>query len=65
MNILEHYIKEVISVEPYTEDWTKKWDKEFVEVKVLANCYGGIQEYTNVWDKAQWEQIKKQGYFMA
>lgn len=28
MNLLEHYIEEIISVEPYTAEWTKEFDKE-------------------------------------
>ncbi len=65
MNILENYIKEVISVEPYTEDWTKEFNKEFVEVTLKSNCYGNVTEGKHIWSKEDWEKIKEQGYFMA
>lgn len=64
MNLLEHYIKEVISVEPYTAEWTKEFDAEFLKIKVVVECYGTIEERETVERKEEWEKIKKRGYFM-
>ena len=53
MNLLEHYIKEIISVEDVTKEWEKymqEKDPNFIEtnpmleVKMLVNCYGNIEE---------------------
>lgn len=63
MNILEHYIKEIVSVDPYEADWTVKTGKEFVKVVVIANCYGQVKPYTQIYDNVEWEKIKEQGYF--
>lgn len=35
MNLLTHYIEKVISVEPHTEEWTKEFNKDFIEVKII------------------------------
>lgn len=66
MNLLEHYIREVHSVEEYKEEWTKEFpDIEFVKVDVTYDCYGRTERKTHVWNKAQWNAIKTQKYFMA
>lgn len=65
MNILEHYIEEIISVEKYNEDWTKDFDDNFVLVHLTANCYGNVSKYTKVFNTNEWEKIKELGYFMA
>lgn len=64
MNILEHYIEEIISVEPYNAEWTKEFDKEFLKIKVVTECYGDIRETETVESKEAWEKIKERGYFM-
>lgn len=64
MNILEHYIVEVISVEPCTAEWTEKFEKEFVRIKVVTDCYGNIKQRETVESKEDWEKIKERGYFM-
>ncbi len=66
MNILENYIKEIHSVKPYTEDWTKDFpDREFVEVDITVNCYGCIERKRDVFSTKEWEEIKEQGYYWA
>ena len=65
MNILEHYIKEIHNEKPCTDKWTEKHEEDFVIVDVTVNCYGAIEEKTNIFEKKQWEAIKKQGYYMA
>ncbi len=65
MNLLEQYIEEVISEEPYTEEWTKKYDKEFVKVKLVTNCYGRKRYEEQIFDTDKWEKVKEQGYYMG
>jgi hypothetical protein len=63
MNLLEHYIKEVISIEDVPRvDWI---DKKFLKVRLIADCYGDIREYERWFGEEEWEMIKEQGYFMA
>ena len=59
MNLLEHYIKEVISI--------KDLDifESLIEVKVLCDCWGDKRIYTHVTTRENWERELKQGYFMA
>ena len=74
MNLLEHYIKEVISVEDVTKEWEnfiRKDTPNFVEtnpmleVKMLVNCYGNIEETIERLHKSEWDKIQEQGYYMA
>jgi hypothetical protein len=66
MNLLENYIEEVISVEPYVSDWTKLFPiRDFWKVVIIANCYGNKQESTHIWDTEQWNKIKSDGYYWA
>ena len=63
MNLLKHYIKRVISVRPVKQvDWMKH---SYVEVTLIANCYGNEREYTRWFGEKEWETVQKQGYFMA
>jgi hypothetical protein len=74
MNLLEHYIKKVISVGDVTKEWEKymqEEDQNFVEtdpmleIKILINCMG-VEEYNILWHhKSEWDKIQKQGYYMA
>ncbi|ALA07217.1 hypothetical protein SECTIM467_93 [Brevibacillus phage SecTim467] len=64
MNSLEHYIVEVKSVEPCTEEWTKRFDKEFVKINVITDCYGVTEEREVIESVQNWEKIKERGYFM-
>lgn len=63
MNILEIYIEEVISVEevPHVE-WM---NQKYLNVKLIANCYGNVKEYERWFGEKEWEQVQKQGYFMG
>ena len=74
MNLLEHYIKEVISVEDVTEEWEnfmRKDDPNFVEndpmlkVEMIVSCYSSmIYETIKTLHKSEWDKIKEQGYYM-
>lgn len=60
MNLLEHYIEEVISEE------TVKWEGgDFVVARVKVNCYGNVSVENHIEEKTQWEAEKKKGYYMA
>lgn len=66
MNLLEHYITAIHSVEDYNEEWTKEFpDISFVQVKLTYDCYGNIETGTHVWNIDQWNSIKQKGYFMG
>ena len=74
MNLLEHYIEKVISVDDVTKEWEdcmRKDDPNFVEtdpmleIKVLVNCMG-VEEYNILRrHKSEWDKIQEQGYYMA
>ena len=66
MNLLENYIKEVISIECYKKEWTLKYaDKEFFKVKLICECYGRIEEQTHIWEKQEMEECFNRGFFFA
>lgn len=66
MNLLEHYIEEVYSVEPYEEEWTKKFPQHtYVKVSLTYNCYGSINYRKIIFRTEEWEKNQKQGYYMA
>lgn len=59
MNLLEHYIKKIVSEEP----WEK--DKRWIRVTVDVDCWGNKSRMTTVFSKEVWEKAKKRGYFLA
>lgn len=59
MNLLEHYILEVLEEKP-SEQFPS-----FITVRVLTNCWGNLSYTTHTTTKAAWEEEKKKGYFMA
>lgn len=74
MNLLEHYIEKIISVVDVTKEWEeymKESDPNFVEtdpmleIKMIVNCYGSIQETKQWFHKTVWDKIQEQGYYMA
>ncbi|PFW52625.1 hypothetical protein COL13_26600 [Bacillus cereus] len=65
MNLLEIYIKEIISEERYEADWTKELGKEFVEVEITTDCYGSIETKKRIFEKKEWEDHKERGYYMG
>jgi hypothetical protein len=66
MGLLEVYLEEIHSVEPYTESWVKEFPgREFVEVDVTTNSYGSIRRDKYVWTTVEFEKYKSQGYFMG
>ena len=75
MNLLEHYIKEIISVEDVTKEWEdcmRKDDPNFVEndpmlkVEMIVSCYSNMIYGTiKTLHKSEWYKIQEQGYYMA
>ena len=66
MNLLEHYIKEVHSVDECIEEWVKEFPGiEFVDVDLTYDCHGCIEREVHCWDVNEWNEIKEQGYFMG
>lgn len=62
MNLLEEYITEVISVEPYTPKWLVS--DEWVKVKWVLNGYGGTKEHEDLLIKSHFEECLEQGYIL-
>ena len=60
MNLLEHYIKKIIS-----EQEVEMFDKTYVVAKLVIDCYGVIEETVTKLPKEEWEQAKKDGYYLA
>ena len=65
MNLLEHYIKEVISIEEFkiNETWAEEID--FVKVKFITDCHGNIRTEERIFKVHQWNSIAKVGYYMG
>ena len=68
MNTLEIYIKEVHSIKPCTEDWTKEdWakDKKFLDVVVTTDCWGSIKKQERTFTVEHWDKILSDGYWLG
>ena len=69
MNLLEHYIKEIHSVQDVSNKFEKatggKPKEPLYEVDVTVNCYGVVERKRKFISKSEFEQAKKQGYFLA
>ena len=59
MNLLEHYIIKVYSVEDYDSE------QNYVLVDLSCNCYGVIQRVYHITTRQQWEIDKKRGFYLA
>ena len=69
MNLLEHYIKEIHSVQDISDKYKKaighKPKEPLYEVDVTVDCYGVVERKRSIMSKSEFEQAKKQGYFLA
>ena len=65
MNLLKHYIREIISIEEIVinEKWAGGF--EFVKVKMIVDCHGLIEEVERLFTKIEWEITTKAGYILA
>ena len=59
MNLLEHYIIDVIKITDLDVF------SSLIEVKALCDCWGDKRVYTHVTTRENWERELKQGYFIA
>lgn len=60
MNLLEHYIEEIHSVEEVRTDTLI-----LQKVDLTHQCYGVVQRETKTFLNSEWEDVKAKGYFMA
>lgn len=60
MNLLEHYIEEILS-----EDYVQKYSKNWAKVRLIVDCYGVVEEKTEIFPYEKWQKVKEQGYYMA
>ena len=69
MNLLEHYIKEIHSVQDVSDKYEEaighKPKEPLYEVDVTFDCYGVVERMKKIMSKSDLEQAKKQGYFLA
>lgn len=69
MNLLEHHIQQVHSVKDATKRFVEKTGQKpkepLLEVKLRVNCYGNESEETKMFFWSEWEEAKKNGYYMA
>lgn len=69
MNLLEHYIKEIHSVQDVSDKYERairqKPKEPLYEVDITVDCYGVIERMSKFMSKSEFEQAKKQGYFLA
>ena len=69
MNLLEHYIKEIHSVQDVSDKFARatgrKPEEPLYEVDITVDCYGVVERTRKIMSKSEFEQAKKQGYFLA
>ena len=69
MNLLEHYIKDIHSVQDISDKFVRttgsKPKEPLYEVDVTFDCYGVVERTRKIMSKSDFEQAKKQGYFLA
>lgn len=70
MNTIDIHITKVFSVTPHkiapayaNRLWAK--GKQFVDVVLLENAYGSVRKNSHLWEKTEWEDIKKKGYYVG
>ena len=65
MNLLEHYIMEVISIEEFKIDETWATGIDFVKVKIITNCHGDIRTDERTFTVQEWNSITKVGNYLG
>lgn len=69
MNLLEHYIQQIYSIEEVTKCFVEKTGTQpkepLLKVKLRVNCYGNESEETKMFFRSEWEEAKKNGYYTA
>ena len=62
MNLLEHYIDEIISE---VKIQNPENGNGYYRVNVIVDCYGVKQQINRIFLIDEWEKAKKQGYYMG
>ena len=62
MNLLEHYIDEIISEEKIQNPDN---GNGYYRVNAIVDCYGNKDKINRLFSIKEWEQAKAQGYYMA
>lgn len=68
MNLLEHYIIEVASVEDISGSPRVKeifGDEKVCRVILVTDCCGRKETSTNIWTESKWNEIRNKGYYMG
>lgn len=69
MNLLEHYIKEILEIEDLTNKYGNIFADDIKEpvykIKMIVNCYGNKETVEVMWLKSQYEANIQRGYFLA
>ena len=62
MNLLEHYIDEIISEQKIQNPENRQW---YYRVNAIVDCYGQKEQINSLFLINEWEQAKAKGYYMA
>jgi hypothetical protein len=62
MNLLEHYIVEIISEQKIQNPEN---GKGYYRVNAIVDCYGQKEQINRIFLIDEWEQAKAKGYYMA
>lgn len=68
MNLVEHYIEKVISIEDVTNKMSKiikDLDEPMYEIKMIVDCYGRVTTEEVIWRKSEYEKNMEIGYYLA
>lgn len=62
MNLLEHYIDEIISEQKIQNPEN---GREYYRVNAIVDCYGQKEQINRIFLIDEWEQAKAKGHYMA
>lgn len=68
MNLLEHYIEEVLTIEDITNKCPEFFDvvkEPIYKIKMIVNCYGNKETVEVMWHKTKYEANINRGYYLA
>jgi hypothetical protein len=68
MNLLEHYIEEVLEIEDITNKYLEIFDivkEPLYRIKMIVSCYGNKEIVEVMWSKSQYETNINKGYYLA
>jgi len=61
----EHRIIEIISVEPYDNEWVRQQNVEYVKASFTVDYNGVIKTETFFFTVEEWNDIKKRGFYLG